>query len=164
MPKDTDWRGHCRLGRGLSQKLRHGLPGEVEDIGGNGAKLGGFEHQAPAGHACTLDALGDDAEHLIGLAAVLPLAVADIADWRTQQAARDRAVAATFLAVTGRAAGEVDRSAFEQERVAGDLRRRGRRWSAEYEVSQTPRDHQAQHSQENPTRDRGINRAGPVVN
>src|SRR5271157_1292480 len=94
-------------GRGLTQDLRHGLPGEVEDIGGDGAKLGGFEHQTPAGHACTIDALGDDTKHLLWLASVLPLAVADVADGWTEQAARDRPVAASFLAMTGRAAGEI---------------------------------------------------------
>src|SRR5271166_4475094 len=95
--------------RGFTQDLRYGLPGQVEDIGRDGADLRGFEHQTPAGHACTLDALGDDAKHFLGLASVLPLAVAEIADGRTQQAARDRAVATSFLAMTGRAAGEVNR-------------------------------------------------------
>jgi len=144
-------------GCGLTQNLRHGLPCQVEDIGRDGAKLGGFEHQTPAGHACTLDALGDDAKHLLGLAAVLPLAVADIADGRTQQAARDRAVATSFLAMTGRAAGEVNRPPLEQELIACDFwrRRRGRR--AEHVVRQEARGCEPKHSQENPTRGRGIN-------
>ena len=163
MRKDTDWRGHCRLGRGLSQKLRDGLPGEVEDVGGDGAELGGFEDQVPSGHAGALDALGDDPKHLLGLAAVLPLTVADVADGRTQQAARDRTVAASFQAVAGRTAGEVDRPAFEQQGIARDFRRRGRGRRPEHEVRESPGDDQAQHSQEDPARRRGINCAVAVV-
>ncbi len=59
--------------------------------------------------------------------------------------------------------GQVDRPALEQERIARDFRRRRRGWYAEYVVSENPCDHHAQHSQENPTRRRGINRTGPVV-
>src|SRR5208337_902504 len=113
-------------GRGLTQDLRHGLPGQEEDIGRDGAELGGFEHQTPAGHASTIDALGDDAKHLLWLASVLPLSVADVADRRTQQATGNWAVAATFQTVAGRAAAEVDRPAFEQQRIARDFRGRGR--------------------------------------
>jgi hypothetical protein len=141
----------------LTQDLRHGLPGQEEDIGRDGAELGGFEHQTPAGHACTIDALGDDAKHLLGLAAVLPLAVADIADGRTQQAAGNWAVAATFQTVAGRAATEVDRPALEQEWVGDDFRRSRRGGRAERVVSQKARGCEPEHSQENPTRGRGVN-------
>ncbi len=135
-------KAHCRNRRtGPVQSCRHWLSGQIEHVGGDGSDLRRRKFRAPAGHACSRDALGDEPHHVLWLAAVLPLAIAEIRGRRPKKAAGDWAVTAPLYAVTGGASTQKDRPPFHKEWVSGHLRRRGRDRIAQHPVRDSARNH-----------------------
>ena len=154
-PRGSAGSGPCRTQR-LAKLFRYRSFGQVVDVRGDGLELGRIKDPTPAFHARVRCALTDDGHHLVGLVAMFPLIVREVADRRSEQVAGDRAVTATLVAVTCGATTQEDGSALAQERILGDLGRRwGWRLAQESERHETAR-HQSQHHQEDKPRGRGI--------